>query len=122
MRISIYNLDKYSSVIESKEYFGADDDGFPVVLTCFNQFFEDKLFTKYGENVTVEAYKNFLFGNHFDDRLKTVTFQEVTTNLSDFLLGFEVEFRIATKIVTSHNIAWKPPNYIYSRRPRLRRQ
>ena len=50
MWLFIYNLDKDSSVIEGKKYFGTDDDKFPVMSLCFEQFYDDIVFQKYGEN------------------------------------------------------------------------
>ena len=96
MWIFIYNLDKNSTVIETKEYFEMDDDMFPAMSLCFNQLFDDRLFTKYEENITGNAYKDFLFGNHFDEKFTKIDFYDVTMNLSDFFLGTTVGFRNGT--------------------------
>ena len=114
MWIFIYKLDKDSITVESKEYFGADDDVFPVMSLCFNQFFDDRLFERYGGNITAEAYKSFLFGYHYDDKLTKINFHEVTTNLSDFIIKYEVGFRNSTFVDTQENIAWKPLYYTFS--------
>ena len=96
MWIFIYNLDYDSSVIETKEYFGTNDDVFPVVSLCFNQFFDDTLFGLYGENITSQLYKDFLFGDYYDERMKSINFYDVTMNLADYVLKYEVEFRNGT--------------------------
>ena len=77
---------------------------------CFNQFFDDHLFTGYGENITSELYKDFLFGNHYDERMKDINFHNVTIDLTEYVLKYEVRFRNGTYMETVHNIAWKPLN------------
>ena len=114
MWIFIYNLDNDSTVIERKEYFETDKDGFPVMSLCFNQFFDDRYFTKFGNNITAKSYKNFLLGNHYDEILRKINYQEVTSNLSDFIIKYDVQYRNATEIFTQENVAWKPVYYTFS--------
>ena len=114
MWIFIYNLDNDSSVIESKVYFKSEDDKFPVMSLCFKQFLDDNSFRKYGANITANAYKEFNFGQHFENAFMKIDFNEVTSNISDFILHYEVEYRNGTELNTTENIAWKPLYYTFS--------
>lgn len=114
MWIVTYNLDKDSSVIESKNYFETDDDHFPVMSLCFNQFYDDLIFKDYGENVTAKAYQQFLFGNHFDENLTKIDFHRITTNISNYLIEYDVMYRNGTEIFTKDNLSWKPLYHTFS--------
>ena len=108
MWLFIYNLDKDSSVVENKKYFGTDYDKFPVMSLCFKQFYDDNVFQKFGENISATDYKDFLLGNYFDKRFTTIDYDNVTTNISDFLLKYEVEYRNGTELLDiKDNIGWK---------------
>ena len=115
MWLFIYNLDKDSSVIENKKYFGTDDDKFPVMSLCFEQFYDDIVFQKIGENISATAYKEFLLGNYFEKRFTAIDYDNVTTNISDFLWKYEVEYRNGTELLNiKDDIGWKPFHYTYS--------
>ena len=81
---------------------------------CFKQFLDDNSFRKYGGNITANAYKEFNFGQHFENAFMKIDFNEVTSNISDFILHYEVEYRNGTELNTTENIAWKPLYYTFS--------
>ena len=110
-----YFLDKDSSVIESRYYFEDPGDVFPVMSMCFEQPFNEKLFQEFGNNISGSNYKNFLFGKYFDDEMTKINYASVTTNITDFILGYEVEFRNGTKVHdTITNIGWKELYYTFT--------
>ena len=110
-----YSLDKDMAVIESRNYFSNPDDVFPVMSLCFNQSFQDHYFKKWGSHIRGSDYRDFLFGEHFDEAMTKIDFSSVTTNISDFVLFYKVEYRNGTFIDnTIDNIAWKPLYYTLS--------
>ena len=114
MWIVRYNLDKDSSVIESKKYFETADDPFPVMSLCFNQFYDDLVFKEYGGKGTAKRYKNFLRGKHFDENFTKINFHSVTTNISNYLIEYDVGYRNGSKIFTKDSLSWKPLYYTFS--------
>ena len=103
-----YTLDTDSSVVESRYYFDDPDDVFPVMSLCFEQSFNDELLQRFGKNITGSKYKQFLAGNYFDNVMTTIDYGSVTTNISDFVLSYDVKFRNQSGVTdTLTNIAWK---------------
>ena len=110
-----YILDEDSSVIENRSYFDDEDDVFPVMSLCFEQPFNDEVLKKYNVRFSADDYRNFLIGDHYDPLMTKIDYHSVTTNISDFILGFDVEFRNGTNISqTMKNVAWKPLYYTSS--------
>ena len=115
MWIHRYFLDKDVAVIESRNYFSHPDDVFPVMSLCFNQSFEDHHFKQWGSHIRGLDYIEFLFGRYFDQAMRKVDFHSVTTNISEYVLYYEVEYRNGTFIEhTLENIAWKPLYYTFT--------
>ena len=115
MWIHRYFLDKDVAVIESRNYFSHPDDVFPVMSLCFNQSFEDHYFKQWGSHIRGLDYIEFLFGRYFDEAMTKVDFNSVTTNISEYVLYYEVEYRNGTFIEhTLENIAWKPLYYTFT--------
>ena len=103
------------AVIEGRNYFSNTDDVFPVMSLCFNQSFQDRHFKKWGSHIRGSDYIDFLFGQHFDEAMTKIDFNSVTTNISDFVLFYQVEYRNGTFIdYTIDNIAWKTLYYTLS--------
>lgn len=110
-----YILDEDSSVIENRSYFDDEDDVFPVMSLCFEQEFNDEVLKSMNARFSAVDYRNFLIGDHYDPLMTKIDYHSVTTNMSDFILGFDVEFRNGTNISqTMKNVAWKPLYYTSS--------
>ena len=107
-----YFLDKDMSVIEGRNYYSNPDDVFPVMSLCFNQSFENSYFKKWGSHLRGTDYIEFLFGRYFDYAMTKIDYSSVTTNISDYVLFYQVEYRNGTFIgYTIEDIAWKPLYY-----------
>ena len=114
MWLQRYFLDKDSSVLENRYYFDTNDDLFPVMSLCFKQSFRDKTFKILGKNISGSNYNEFLFGRYFSDDMLNVNYDQVSTNISDFILSYVVEFRNGTQVSTLKNIAWKKPYHSFT--------
>ena len=93
MWIYRYSLDEDTSVIESRLYFDSEDDLFPVMSMCFNQVFNDSLLKQYGIDSTGMEYRNFVLGQYFQEDMGKINYNLVSTNLSEFILSYEVNFQ-----------------------------
>ena len=108
-------LNEDSSVIESRYYFDDKDDVFPVMSLCFKQTFNEEFLKSAGHNFTSLDYEKFLQGKYFNPALLQVDYHAVTTNVTEFVLGYDVCFRNLTCIEnTRYNVAWKPLYYTIS--------
>ena len=110
-----YHLDKDVSVIEGRYYFDDPDDVFPVMSLCFEQPFNDNLFQKFGKNISGSDYQNFLLGNYFNSEMTKIDYNSVTTNISNFVLSYEVKFQNGSSFEdTMTNIGWEKLYYTLS--------
>ena len=89
MWINTYLLDEDISVIDNIEYFSTKEDVLPVLSLCFEQtFFErqTKSIKATNENGTQSLGSGWTIDTSID-------YDHVTTNLSDYLLAYDVMFR-----------------------------
>ena len=46
----------------------------------------------YGDNITPTTYSRFLEGKHWDDRMMNINYDNVTVDISDYLLSYEIVY------------------------------
>ena len=109
--INRYLEDNDVTKIDTPAYTNNQIDILPAISLCFHQRFEDATFQRLGFNVTGENYGKFLVGEYFDKNMLSINYESVTTNLSDYMIFYEVSYKNGTK--TSNfaqerpNISWK---------------
>ena len=110
-----YNLDEDFSVVEGKSYFDDPDDVYPVMSICFKQTFENFHLKSHSTNLSALDYRNFLIGERYHPSMKKIDYHGVSTNISDFTLEYDIEFRNGTYLVgASTPIGSKPLYYTAS--------
>ena len=114
MWINRYFLDEDVSYIENRSYFETEDDVIPVMSLCFEQPFEDKLFERYGKNISGWNYRKFLMGEYFHQDLLNVDYHMVSTNISEYLITYEAMVDGQYKYHNTSNSNWKDPYYTYT--------
>ena len=83
----MYHLDEDMSFVEYRSYYDTEEDVYPVMSMCFAQSFNDNIFQKYDLNVSTSAYMSYLNGDYSHINLTTIDYDNVSTNISDFLIG-----------------------------------
>ena len=109
-----YSLDEDTSVIESRSYFDNKEDVFPVLSMCFEQHFDDDIFNKFGENITGSNYRKYLLGDYSHADMKNIDYNSVSTNITEFILMYWIEFFNGTGISSEwnqmkSNTYWRDP-------------
>ena len=89
-----YSLDEDISLVEFNSYYDTESDVFPVMSMCFEQSFDSVRFQKYGQNINGSTYKKYLAGDYFESNMTKIDYDNVTTKISDFLIGTNVVFKI----------------------------
>ena len=115
----IYRLDLDLSLVSRKNFGDSENFITPSMSLCFydpflkHKFSEEKL----GMNVSHIEYKNFLFARKWDRRLLKIDFENVTTKIDDYLLGYSVLWKNTS--YSKYNTAFLPnllkkpyPSYI----------
>ena len=109
--INRYLEDNDVTKIDTPAYTNNQIDILPAISLCFHQRFEDAIFQKLGFNVTGKNYGKFLVGEYFDKGMLSIDYESVTTNLSDYMIFYEVSYKNGTKasnfVQERPNIAWK---------------
>ena len=98
MWIRTYFLDTDIPTIETKSYFDTTKDSVPVISLCFQQDFDSTSFGQIAKNVTGSNYKEYLLGRYYDTNLEKIDYDQVTTNLSRYMLSQEVRLRNLTSV------------------------
>ena len=89
-RIYEYSLDKDLTKISFKRFHRRKDDVYPSISLCFfNPYLPDKL-KEYDTNLTVPQYTKFLQGKFWHQKLVDVEYENVTVDLKDYLLGYDI--------------------------------
>ena len=104
-----FELDKDIASMNYKKYFDTEDDTIPVLSICLSDpFLEDKL-NKH--KINISTYKNFLFGEMFEERLMSIDYESVTIDLKDYLRGYYVIWRNESRLKYSidETVGWKAP-------------
>ena len=92
-------------------------------LAFLNPFVEEK-FKKYGEGIDSTSYIQFLEGRYWDDRMLNISYDDVTIDIHEYFLGYEIRFaNMTTKKLKDFDQGdvdgWKPP-YISLRHPKMK--
>ena len=113
--IDRYLDDNDVTIIETQAYKDNNIDIMPAISLCFPQEFKDSTFQKLGFNVTGQNYKKFLVGEYFDESMLSIEYDDVTTNISEYLIQYAVGFNNGTDMINiTQNILWKAPYSTFS--------
>ena len=78
--------DDVSKTHHKNFHYGNSDSIYPSITICItNPFLEDEL-RKYGNDINISSYVNFLQGNYWNDRMLDVHYDNVTVPLEDSLI------------------------------------
>ena len=91
-----YTLNEDLSVVYYKEYLETNDDVFPTVSLCLGNPFLKKKLDEYGFNET--SYLAFLRGESFTKEMLNINFSYVTTDITDYINGYQLDFNNGTRI------------------------
>ena len=109
--INRYLEDSDVTKIDTPAYTNNRIDILPAISLCFHQRFEDASFQRLGLNFTGENYGKFLVGEYFDKNMLDINYDSVTTNLSDYMMFYNVLYKNGTSgsnfNKTRPNVAWK---------------
>ena len=115
MWLNRYLLDEDISVVESRTYFDTAEDSFPVMSICFEQFVDGKHFNKIGKDISGSEYRNFLLGEYFDEELINIDYNSVSTNITDFIISYMVQFDNESFVPTTNPSDFgKSPYYTHT--------
>ena len=85
-----YQLNKDVSIVDFKEFNEEEDFIYPTITVCFaTNFIQEKL-SDNQNGINVNAYYEFLSGNHWQDNMLDIDFDNVTVRIEDYLLGVSI--------------------------------
>ena len=111
-----FSMNEEKSVINYKTFSVTSPDAiFPTLSFCLeNPFLTDRL----AEHGTDEVeYLSFLSGNYFDQKMLSIDYNMVTTNITDYVKGYEIYFNNFTrmsfnsKMVDERKESWISNNF-----------
>ena len=79
--------DEDVSLISFRTFHKEEDNLYPTTTLCFyNPFLKNQL-EQYGQGINVTSYSHYLQGKILDDRMKYISYDNVTIKMEDYLLG-----------------------------------
>ena len=87
-----YGLNDDSTLVDYKKFSETDDYLFPTVSFCLcNDMFSQDRLADYSVNAS--SYSEFLRGNMFENRMLKISYQNITTEMVDYIIGYRIYFR-----------------------------
>ena len=82
-----YSLNKDLSQVTFQEFHKTKENIYPSMTLCFANIFYEENLKEYGIQ-SIDDYTNYLNGEFWSDSMVDVDYDNVTINISDYLLGF----------------------------------
>ena len=90
-----YLKDEDLTVVNFMEFQREEVDIYPTVSICFTTPYEKEKLA--GSGTDLVNYTDFLTGELWDEKLLTIDYDEVSLDIKDYFLGYEIMYRNATK-------------------------
>jgi len=88
--ILTYVTDKDICLVDLKLYNDNPNHLYPSIsILLINPFLDDKL-KVYGEGINAITYSSFLAGQHWDERMLYIDYDNVTIDLNEYFIGYEM--------------------------------
>ena len=98
-----YSLDDDMTSVSFQAFYSTENDIYPAVSVCITLPYEQYKLDLYGSNLTALNYSAFLSGDFWDADLMKIDYGSVVLSPLDYFLGYEVEYRNATRVIKSYN-------------------
>ena len=83
-------LDNDTCLVDLKFYNENPDHVYPSIsILIINPFLDEKL-KSYGEGIDAVSYSKFLAGQHWDERMLYIDYDNVTIDLNDYFIGYDM--------------------------------
>ena len=82
-----FSLNKDVSSIDYKRYHDTDNDQYPLLSLCFKNFLSNKKLKQQNTRTNKSEYLDFITGNYFKSQLLEIDFQNVSKNISEYIIG-----------------------------------
>ena len=79
--------------IDFKDFFNNEKDVLPILSFCIRNPFSKRKFTKHLPGVNESSYLNFLQGNTFNSSWMNIDYEDLITNVSEYVEQDSVTFR-----------------------------
>ena len=120
--VYIFYQDNDVCLVDFKQYNEEKEYIYPSFSLIFvNPFIEGRL-NNYGDGINTSTYSQFLEGKYWDERMFNISYDDVTINMDDYFLGYDI--MLANLTLKSYNDfeqgnsdGWKPP-YVSHRHPK----
>ena len=108
--VHTFLLNEDTTTIEKRPFLRTKTDKIPVLSLCFEQSFEGMDFSGIGDGLTRQKYLKYLMGKEFDVRFLKIDYYDISTNISDFILSYNVNFINDTVLRDiTYNVSFNKP-------------
>ena len=82
-----YSLNEDISQVTFQEFHKNEKNIYPSLTVCLSSIFLEDKFVTHGQGINLSTYTEYLYGEHWDDRMIDVDYDNVTTKFEDYLQG-----------------------------------
>ena len=114
--IFVYSLNQDTCLVDLKLYNEEPNYLYPSIsLLIINPFIEEKL-RAYGDGINAVTYSKFLSGQHWDERMLHIDYDNVTIDLNDYFIGYDM-LSDNYSVITINNFTRDPSTSYGWRKP-----
>ena len=99
----IYSLDQDATVVSFHQFYSTKNDIYPAISYCITTPYEQQKLEQYGFNFTAYNYSDFLSGHIWNDEFLRIDYESVLLEPIDYILGYELHYRNATRVFKTYN-------------------
>ena len=82
-----YYLNEDISQVTFQEFHKTERNIYPSLAICSSPKYDDNLLELYGEGISTDTYSAFLRGQHWNERMVDIDYDNVTLNFKNYFLG-----------------------------------
>ena len=105
--IYLFTLNKDLCTVDYKTFQHETEDYYPILSLCFTDKSSDKLFTFYDYSLNQSTYIEFLEGKHFDSSLLKIDYDNVSIDMSEYIVQQWGRYENGTKLARDL-VSFKP--------------
>ena len=114
----LFLLDENTSLVDYKYYHTKESDIYPSVSLCLNRPFIDPASNIPVSKMNATTFKDFVFGRKFQNRMESISYDNVTIDPKSYLLNISMvssKGTYAYPVDLTNRDSWKPSFYISKR-------
>ena len=110
-----YSKNSDLSEVSYKPFMVDDNSVYPATTICIHNRFDESALKKYNQSFNASSYAQFIGGHMWDAEMAKVDYENVSLNISDYLIGACYRPDVGSFTTCINNVQIETYNYVYGR-------